>query len=69
MLGGEGRWKRGMTEEIMKGHMETSRPDEYVHCLDFGDSFTGMNMPNIIKLYILNKCSFLDINDTTIKLL
>ena len=51
------------------GCEETCGSGGYVHSLDFGDGFTGLNMSKLMKLYILNMCSLLYISYTTIKLI
>lgn len=36
--------------------------DEYVYDIDYGDGFTNVLISRFIKLYILNMCSFLYVN-------
>ena len=55
--------------EITKGHQETFRGDGYAHFLNYGGGFPGTDIQWNIKLHILNVCSLLCVNYTSIKLL
>ena len=39
----------GQCGEIIKGHKKTFESDGYVHYLDCGDGFTGVNTCKLIK--------------------
>lgn len=54
------------------GHKEVVRDSRYIYYLDCGDGFMGVyyvHMTKLIKLYILEMCSLMYINYTSIKLL
>ena len=42
--------------------------DKYVHYLDWSDGFPGIHKSILTKLQILNMCSLLHVNYTSIKL-
>ena len=52
-----------------KGHKETFGSHGYIHYIDCDDSFTGIQMSKLIKLYMLNMCGVLYVSYTSIKLL
>lgn len=56
----EGR--AGQEGEVTKGHGKSLGHDGYVHCLDFGGSFTGIYTLKLVKLYTVNIYSLLYAN-------
>lgn len=53
IIGGGETWTGGKWE-FRKDHEETSGIDGYIHCLDYGNDFTGEYMSVIIPLYTFN---------------
>lgn len=68
---GKGQRGEGCEVGLIKGRQKTSRGDGYIHHLiAVMISFTGVYVSNCvecIKLYILNLCTLLYVNYTTIK--
>ena len=58
-MGGEEEGREG---GITKGHEETFGNDAHVHSLDCSDGSMRVYISQLIKLYTLNICTFLNVN-------